>query len=411
MGSAAAVGQPSAPQSIQPSFEIVKDGDAREKAQNYVEGKSWAIGWDIEKSWGVWIGTASLISEDPVGLAVSLNAAQMDAKFQFAEYLAPVISTAALSTLERNPGQLKAEHDRMDAKTKQEGGDPVAGAIRDLIHSGGGGSGDPSVDRRNRVSTASLTAARAAIPGMMVASTFVQTDEKGLNGTVAIVLVSTPKSRALADAMLTGEPFPLGTPDPARTIRSYVDSLSPEQLVYATGATYRMNEKGELCALGFGVGSVDGSDPDDAKLAEEEALQAANAELRNVAGELVLGRRLLSRVAERTKWVDGTQQPESRKGVQTSIGTFAGGLKLPGIVTVARKRIRNQMMGDLVCVVRSWNLSSAEAAADLRRQFELQGGWSGGSGVQSGSGDGSSAVPPRQRGVPTGQGGGGIDEP
>ena len=410
----AGVTQPPPPQNIQPKFEIVKSGDARELAQAYVDDKKWNLGWDVDKGWGVWIGTSSLLAEDPTGLAVSLNGAQLDAKFQFAEYLAPVIATAALSTLERNPAQIKAERDRMDAEAKKEGADPVAGAVRDLLDSGSG-SADANIDRRSRVSTASVTSAQAAIPGMMVAATFVKTDDTGLNGSVAIVIVSTPKSRLIANGMLKGDPIPLGTPDPTRTLRAYIDSLQPEAMVYATGATYRTNEKGELCALGFGVGSVDGDDTDDVRIAEQEALQAANAELRNVAGELIIGRRLLSRVAERTKWVDGKQTAESRKGVQTSIGSLAQGLKMPGITTVTTKRIRNAMLGDLVCVIRSWNLSSAEAAAELRQQFEQQGGWKGGEGVQPKSGssgaNGAKPAPPRPKGVPSGQGGGGIDEP
>ena len=112
----AGVTQPPPPQNIQPKFEIVKTGDARELAQAYVDDKKWNLGWDVDKGWGVWIGTSSLLAEDPTGLAVSLNGAQLDAKFQFAEYLAPVIATAALSTLERNPAQIKAERDRMDAE-------------------------------------------------------------------------------------------------------------------------------------------------------------------------------------------------------------------------------------------------------------------------------------------------------
>ena len=412
---AAGVSQPSAPQDVQPQFEVVKNGDASELAQEFLEKKGWKLGWDVEKGWGVWIGTSSLLAEDPTGLAVSLNAAQLDAKFQFAEYLAPVISTAALSTLEKNPAQIKAERDRMDAAAKREGGDPVAGAVRDLLDAGSGsGSADPTIDRRSRVSTASLTSAQAAIPGMMVVATFVKTDDKGMKGTVAIVVASTPKSRAIANAMLKGDPMPLGQPNPSRTLRSFIDSLPPEALVYGTGAGYRTNEKGEMCVLGYGVGSVDGSDPDDIRAAEQEALAAANAELRNVAGEMVVGRRLLSRVAERTQGVDGKEKAESRKGVQTTIGTLAQGLKMRGITTVTTKRVRNATMGDVVCVVRSWSLSDAQNAADLRAQFEAQGGWKGGDGVQPGSGgskSGTNPAPPRKQGIPSGQGGGGIDEP
>lgn len=410
----ATVSLPAPPENLQPSFELVSNSDAREQAQAFVDQQGWKVGWDPAKSWGVWIGSSSLLAEDATGLAVSLQGAQLDAKFQFAEYLAPVIASAALSTLEKNPAQIKAERERMDAATRREGGDPVAAAVRDLLASGSKTvSEDPSIDRRSRVSTASRTAAQSAIPGMMVARTFVRTDASGLNGTVAVVMISTPKSRAIADSMLRGEPVAAGSPDPARTLKAFVDSLSGETLVYGAGAGHRLNEKGELCALGYGVAGVDGNDPEDLRLAEQEATQAANAELRNLAGEMVMGNRLLSRVAERTRWVDGKQQAESFKGLQAMVGTFAMGLKMPGIVTVTSKRFRHPMMGDLVCVVRSWNLSDAKAAADLRAQFEQQAGWRGGDGVQPGNGAATGANPPpaRQRGVPSGQGGAPIDDP
>ncbi len=127
----------------------------------------------------------------------------------------------------------------------------------------------------------------------------------------------------------------------------------------------------------------------------------------------MLGNRMLSRVAERTRWVDGTQAAESRKGVQETIGTLARALGMPGVTTVLQKRFRSEMMGDVVCVVRSWNLSTAQAAADLRKAFEEQGGWKGGAGVQpGGSGTGGYNPAPKPKGgVPSGQGGGGIDEP
>ena len=407
------VSLPPPPDNVQPKFELVEGSDARQLADKYVTDQKWTAGWDLDKRWGVWIGSSSLTAEDATGLAVALNGAQLDAKFQFAEYLASVISTAATSMLEKNPGQIKAERDRMDARARLEGGDPVASAVRDLLDSGGATAADAGVERRSRISTASLTAAQAAIPGMMVAQTFVKTGPDGKNGTIAIVMLSTPKSRMIANAMLQGDPIPRVAPDPARTLRKFVDSLSPEALVYGSGATYRVNEAGELCALGFGVGSVDGDDPDDLRLAEQEATQAANAELRNVAGELVLGRRLLSRIAERTKWADGRQAAESRKQVQLTVGTLARALGMPGITTVAQKRFRSKMLGDLVCVVRCWNLSSAQAAADLRKAFEEQGGWKGGPGVQpgSGAGNGSTPTPRPEGGVPSGQGGAGIDEP
>jgi hypothetical protein len=246
-------------------------------------------------------------------------------------------------------------------------------------------------------------------------ATFVATNEDGLEGEAAVVLVSTPKSRQLAEALMGRGLAPTGTP--GMPLKDYVKTLTPEALVYSCGATYRMNEKGELCLLGFGVGPVDGSEAEEVRFATDEARQAATSDLRSVAGELVEGSRLMSRVAEKTKWVDGKTTSESSRSVSTRISTVAKGLKMPGVIDVHTVRVRHPVLGDLVCVVRSWNLSDAKIAATLREQFAAQGGWRGGEGVQpdrsSNGGKGGNAVPPtqpRKPGVPSGGGGGGIDE-
>jgi hypothetical protein len=412
----AAVEQPDAPAEPPSAFEIVASGGALAQAEAFLESKGWAKGWDIDKGWGVWIGVASLTAADPTGLALAMQDAQLDAKFQFAEYLGGVTESYTLKTSDKNPAQRKAEMDKLSELADQPGGDPVAASIRDLL-STCPEKPDPSVafTFKNRISTASRTAAQAAIPGMVTVATFVATNEDGLEGEAAVVLVSTPKSRQLAEALMGRGPAPTGTP--GMPLKDYVKTLTPEALVYSCGATYRMNEKGELCLLGFGVGPVDGSEAEEVRFATDEARQAATSDLRSVAGELVEGSRLMSRVAEKTKWVDGKTTSESSRSVSTRISTVAKGLKMPGVIDVHTVRVRHPVLGDLVCVVRSWNLSDAKIAATLREQFAAQGGWRGGEGVQpdrsSNGGKGGNAVPPtqpRKPGVPSGGGGGGIDE-
>lgn len=410
----APVTQPEAPTEPTSAFEIVASGGARERAEAFVASKGWVTGWDVDKGWGVWIGEASLTAADPTGLALAMQGAQLDAKFQFAEYLAGVTENYVLATTDKNPAQRKAELDRMSNLASQPGGDPVAAGIRDLLASAPADA-DPSVAFKTRTSSASKTSAQAAIPGMLTVATFVQTDEAGLEGTATVVLVSTPRSRQMADALLGRGPAPTGKP--GVKLQEYVKTLSGETLVYSCGATYRTNEKGELCLLGFGVGPVDGTEAEEIKFATDEARQAATADLRAVAGELVEGARLMSRVSEKTKYVDGKVQSESSRSVSTRIGTIAKGLTMPGVIDVAVQRVRHPVLGDLVCVVRSWNLSDAKNAANLRQQFAEQGGWKGGAGVQPdrgapSSGGSKSAPPaqPRKPGVPSGGGGGGIEE-
>lgn len=408
----AAVTQPAPPADPATVFEVVTGDSARSRAEAFIREKGWTEGWDVEKGWGVWIGEASLTAADATGLALAMTGAQLEAKFAFAEHLAGVTESYTLAMSQKNPAQRRTEMDRMQKQAEQPGGDPVAASIRDLLASCPE-QPDPSVAFRSRISTASRTAAQAAIPGMVTVATYVKTDKDGLDGTAAVVLVSTPNSRQMADAMLGRGPAPAGTP--GTSLKEYVKGLKPEALVYSCGATYRMNEKGELCLLGFGVGPVDGPESEELKFATDEARQAATADLRAIAGELVEGSRLLSRVAEKTKWVDGKTTSESARSVTTRISTVAQGLKLPGVTDVEVRRVRNPVLGDLVCVVRAWNLTDAKNAAELRELFARQGGWRGGEGVQPGGGSatGEPTAPqaPKRKGVPSGGGGGGIDEP
>lgn len=408
---------PSAPTEASGGFEFVQGGgtSAKAKAESFVEGKGWSTGWDVDKGWGVWIGTSTLTAADATGLALAMIDAQLDAKFQFAEYLAGVTETLTLKNMDKNPGARQAEMERLEKLASAPGGDPVAADVRALLGSAPTDAGSQNVALRNSISRASRTLAQAAIPGMVPIQTFVETKPGGLEGTVSVVLVSTPKSRQIADAMLGKGSTPKGTP--GMSIKDFAQSLPPEALVYSCGSTYRFNEKGELCMLGFGTGSVDAEEgeegeDDEEKFAETEARQDATDHLRAVAGELVEGSRLLSRVADKTKLLDGSTKSESARSVSVRIATIAKGLKLPGVTDVLKRRVRHPVLGDVVCIVRQWNLSDAKNAATLREQFAKQGGWKGGEGVQPGgsgsSTSGSKASKPK--GVPSGQGGPGLDD-
>jgi hypothetical protein len=400
---------PAAPTEVtSPAFELVGSNSARANAEAFVESMGWSMGWDDAKSWGVFIGESSLLAADPTGLSLSLDAAVLNAKFQFAEFLGGRTANLALATQAKNPAQRQADIDRMDTLAKQPGGDPVAASVRDLLNSSA--PNDPNVSFKSAITKASMTAAQAAIPGMQVAKTFVATSKDALEGTVAVVLVTSPKSRQMADALLGRGPAVSG--QAGAPIKSYVNGLSPEAFVYGAGSYARMNERGELCLLGFGMAPIDGSEAEEVQLSTDEATQAATAELRSVAGELVEGNRLISRTAEKKKLLDGSVTAESFRSFSSRVSTVALPLTMPGVVTVATKRFRSEMLGDLVCVVRQWNLSDAKVAACLREAFAKQGGWKGGAGVQP-DGQGGAytpAKPTKPKGVPSGSGGPGDVE-
>lgn len=406
------VAQPAPPTGAGGGFVLVSMGGTRQSAEEHVAGKGWVVGWDVDKSWGVWIGDATLMAADPTGLSLGMLDAALDAKFQFAEYLAGVTEGLVLRTSVKNPAQRTSERNRLDALATAPGGDPVAAGIRDLLDSIPAGEDTTGVAFRSRITSASKTSAQTAIAGMRVDQVFVQTDEAGLDGTISVVLVCTPKSRQMADALLGIGPMVTG--EAKDTTKNYVNSLSPEALVYSTGATTRLNDKGEMCLLGFGVGSVDGTEAEEQRFARDEATQDATASIRAVAGEWIEGSRLSLKTAEKTKWVDGRVEATSVKAQELRIAAVAKALQMPGVVTILEKTFDHPKLGRLVCVVREWNLSQAKSAAFWREALNAQGGWKGGAGVQpdrSGSGSGHTAptLPPK-RSVPSGQGGAGGDD-
>ena len=403
---------PSPPQSAGGDFTLVTTGGARQLAEEYVAGKGWSVGWDLDKSWGVWIGDSTLMAADATGLSLGLLDATLDAKFQMAEYLAGVTEGATLRTSMKNPEQRAKEREHLDTLTKQPGGDPVAAGIRDLLDSCSPGEDTAGVAIRSRITNASKTSAQTAIPGMIIAATFAKMNDDGLDGTISVVVIQTPRSRQMADAILGRGPAVTGTAK--ESIKQFVDGLSPAALVYSTGATTRMNDKGELCFIGFGVGSVDGTEAEEQRLARDDAMQDATASIRYVAGEWIEGDRLNLKTAEKTKYVDGTVESTSVKSQQSRIASLAAGLQMPGVVTVLEKTFDSPKLGRLVCIVREWNLSQAKNAAFWRETLRAQGGWKGGTGVQPDGGNSSARsttpTPPVKKSVPSGSGGAGVDE-
>ena len=101
-----------------PGFQLVEDGGARAAAEKYLESKGWSVGWDAAKGWGVYIGVSDLLAADCNGLSLSMEAAVLDAKFQFAEFLGAEASAATLKVADKNPTQRREELDRLDALIK-----------------------------------------------------------------------------------------------------------------------------------------------------------------------------------------------------------------------------------------------------------------------------------------------------
>lgn len=403
---------PAPPESTESEFVLVTSGGSRGAAEAFLAEKGWSTGWDLDKSWGVFIGDATLLAADATGLSLSMTDAALDAKFQYAEYLAGVTEGLVLRTSEKNPEARTKERNRLDALAQGPGGDPVAAGIRDLIDSTPSGEDTSGVAFRSRITKVSKTTAQTAIAGMIVAAAFVRTDENGLDGEISVVVMTTPRSRQIADALLGRGPTVTGTAK--NTIKEFVNGLSPEALVFTTGSTTRMNEKGELCLLGFGVGSVDGDEAEERRFARDEATQEATSEIRTVAGEWVEGFRLSVKSADKTKYVDGKVEATSVKSQQSRIASVAKALMMPGVVTVLEKTFDHPKLGRLVCVVREWNLSEAKNAAKWREILLAQGGWKGGAGVQpdptKSTPSKTPPVPTGKKGVPSGSGGAGADE-
>jgi hypothetical protein len=370
---------------------------AREAAEKMLAEKGWSLGYDADKEWGVWIGVGVVPDEDLDSRLTAFEEAALGAKYEFARYLSSKIASAASSYMDKNPAdraaQKKSLEDRAatgdeDAKNKLEilnaAGEPPAPSV--------GPADDAGVAWRKRVENASSTVAQSAIGGLIVFQSFERAAEGKDPGEIALVMITTPKTRAVASALL-GKPeqlAALGKSEGKEKVSEWAKAITPDELLYTFGAKTRVNEKGELCLVGFGHAVVEGQEREDVQIAEKMASQMADTVMRNVAGEMIVGSTTLSRLTDKVKMADGTQFSKNLSSLRERINQVAKELNVRGLSIIRTQRVQHPKLGPCVIVVKEWNVAAAMKAGELAKALDAAGGWKGGDGL-GGSGGGAAA--------------------
>jgi hypothetical protein len=205
-------------------------------------------------------------------------------------------------------------------------------------------------------------------------------------------MITTPKTRAVASALL-GKPeqlAALGKSEGKEKVSEWAKAITPDELLYTFGAKTRVNDKGELCLVGFGHAVVEGQEREDVQIAEKTASQMADTVMRNVAGEMIVGSTTLSRLTDKVKMADGTQFSKNLSSLRERINQVAKELNVRGLSIIRTQRVQHPKLGPCVIVVKEWNVAAAMKAGELAKALDAAGGWKGGDGL-GGSGGGAAA--------------------
>lgn len=237
-----------------------------------------------------------------------------------------------------------------------------------------------------------------------------------------ICLYNEKATHALAAAMLgKGSVDKKAPKDP---LNQYLQRLDSDgTLMYTQGVRLRTDQNGDLCLLAFGHSGAEYDDPDFVSIAADEAMTIAMGELRSFAGEFVDSATAVDRASTTEKLAGEAKKLKTRYSNRSSyngsIKAVSQSLRMPGMVEIYSSEYihpdqeANDDTRPTVVSVVVWNLSAAQAAAELGAKMASLGGSRGGVGVQAPkpTAEAGSGAQPRKR-VPAGngRGAGGDDD-
>jgi hypothetical protein len=376
----------------EPASEAIEYSDlptVMDAIQAVLDEKGYREGYDTETDWEVWTGTGEMVDLTPEARTLAFIEAQLEAKAKFATSVAGRTASASQRIFSKGAAERQQEIRSLEARAQQ--GNAEARRLLAVIEAAGEPEAPDDARWRKRIENATTTLASAELCGLIVYQAFECAAAGDDPGQVGVIMVSTPKTRQMAEAMLAKAEAPVGTKKEA--ITKYVKDMTPDELVSTIGAKTRWNERGDLCVVAFGQAPVEGATREDDKFALKEAEGLARQALRSVAGELALGEQSQASMKDKTQMANGTPIVISAKSLDERIASFADFLGLPGASTVHATTINSPRYGKLRVVVLEWNTRSAQAAKDLGNAMQRTAGSRGGDGVQGSRSDASASRP------------------
>ena len=394
----------------------VKKKTAKQQAQRALGEKQWSSGYDANTGRIIQIESAMIAAgpDDPESFgharAAAYEEAMLKAKKLMAEAMALQISASVESTSMFRKGKGKKKkpagnnppeapgmveklsmlaNSYLDDALNAKGIDPSAATASEVEEVA------KEVKRSKEFKSSMSAAARAELAGVFAYKIFEEVSP-GKNGHIAVIAMSTPKSRQMAKAMLGSEEAPQGKAK--SSTYSYLDGEG-DALIYAFGVRPRTNEHGELCLLAFGQSTAEEDDEFAFEGAEQFAEAAAKTALRLYAGEAMVTQQDATQNQSLKTYADKSKEYNNDAAVKTRIQSVADRLSLPGMTPIYSAQLYHELCdgAPTAIVVYEYKLSSARALAELAREFGAVGGSKGGAGVTGavaeGAASGSESAP------------------
>jgi hypothetical protein len=360
-------------------------------------------GWDPNKQTFAVVASAGLPCgpDNPEAFADCRNAAfqlaMLDAKKQIAEFLAAEIESTVKSLYvepsaaqeqqkvadqQDYQAQFRAASSVAEKAILEMGGEEVVDLMKTTVKSP---KDYKAVSSSDTFSSAVKVVARQEVAAVQCFRSF-ESISGGKGGRIAVVAILSPKSVAMAKAMLgQGEAVQGTAKEP---LGQWVAGLEQEsQLLYTHGVIQRTNENGELCLIAFGHASPRTPNERSMDAAYQKARLNAMQALRQYAGELIASSADQSTGYDLTTFADNTQEFENDLSFTAAIDAVAKKLTLPGVSQLARTKLMHPQSEQIptAIVAVQWSVSSSDAASELRSTLDAMRG----SGRASKSADGT----------------------
>ena len=379
----------------------VKSKTAKQKAQEVMRDKGWSVGYDSNSGKLVVIGSSviSASPDDPMSFgdsrAMAYEEAMMDAKQKMAEAMAVVIeANATSSSMSKRSSKPKGDKGNADSGSKGKPGTAdklkmLASSYLDeaLTNRGIDPNGDPEkvekavkeIKRSKEFKAGMKAAAMTELGGVFAYQVFEEVSP-GKRGSIAVIAMTTPKSKQMAQAMLGMGESPSG-----KAKSSNYDYLVEEgdALIYAFGVRPRTNEDGELCLLAFGQSTAEDDDDWSYEDAEGYAEDAAMMNMRFYCGEALSSERESSRGQSLKQFADKSEEYVNTSQRREQVQSEAAALSLPGMVPIYTAQVYHPLCNGVptAVVVYEYKLSAAQELAALAQEFAATAGSKGGAGV------------------------------
>lgn len=207
--------------------------------------------------------------------------------------------------------------------------------------------------------------AQGRIVGMQAAKT-IEFLPESRNGQIGVVTIQSARLQAIADSIYSSNPGLAPTGSPKKPISAQIPT-NKDALVSHFGVQSKRNERGEYCLVAYGQSAPRTQSTRSMQAAEEKAKLAAQAYIRQFAGELGSVLENAEAAESIETYANNMQEYTLDDSYDEKIKTNAKAISISGVTNVKRWVHSHPLTGHAVAgSVLSWCPSSALYAKNLR---------------------------------------------